>query len=291
MTHFQLPETAHIGYAHLRVTDLERALAFYRDAVGLRELSHDGATVTLTGASGANAPAHLILTEQRGARPKPQRSVGLYHVAIRLPNRTALGQLFRRLVLLEVPFGGFSDHGVSEALYLADPDGNGLELYRDRPRADWPFEPGGTMIEMVTKPLDVQRLLYEAEEADAPWQGIADGTDIGHVHLHVSDLKRAEAFYVDLLGFDVMQRTYVGALFVSAGGYHHHVGLNIWAGRAQPPADAVGMTSFSVVIPEAKAWETLAERVRASGRLFEPLGERAFRTRDDDGNAVDLTLG
>ncbi|NLX09017.1 MAG: VOC family protein [Chloroflexi bacterium] len=261
MANFALPDAAQIGYAHLRVRDLGGALAFYQDLLGLREVRRVNGTAYLS-ATG-EPPYHVIVTEQPGARQKPPRTAGLYHVAIRLPDRDGLARVLRRLLENDYPLQGASDHGVSEAIYLADPDGNGLELYCDRPRAQWQWD--GTQIGMGTDPLDGQDLLAQA--SSEPWNGIAPGTDIGHVHLHVSDLGRAEAFYCDLLGFEVMQRSYPGALFVAAGGYHHHLGLNIWAGRDAPPAptDAVGLIAFSLRLPEAAAWQALVDRVRAAG--------------------------
>jgi catechol 2,3-dioxygenase len=283
----QLPDDTHIGHAHLQVADLERSLRFYRDLVGFREVSRRDGTGVLS-ATG-KLPGHIILTEHPGARPKPRRTTGLFHVAIRLPSRYELARVFRHLVENRWPFGGFSDHKVSEALYLADPDGNGLELYRDRPRDRWPLRNG--MVEMTTDPLDVDALLAEA--GDEAWSGIAPGTDIGHVHLHVAHLRDAEAFYCDLLGLEVMQRSYPGALFVSAGGYHHHIGLNIWAGEGAPPPppDAVGMLSFSLDIPDRAAWQRVVDRVQTAGVKVEARREQegmaSVLVRDPSGNGVE----
>lgn len=257
----QLPQGTHIGYAHLQVRDLRHSLAFYRDLLGFREIGRKGSTVMLS-AIGSPPPV-LVLTERRGARPKPPRTTGLYHVAIRLPTRRDLARVFRRLLEHEWPFHGFSDHGVSEALYLPDPDGNGLELYRDRPRAQWPWRQG--RLAMVTKPLDVEDLLREA--ASEPWDGLPAGTDIGHIHLHVADLEEAEAFYSGVLGLAVTQRDYPGARFFAAGGYHHHIGTNTWAGREAPPPppDAVGLRAFTLVVPDEVAWMGIRERAQTAG--------------------------
>ncbi len=262
MSDFRLPDAAHIGAAHLRVSDLERAIVFYRDLLGLLVIEEEGPTAALS-STGA-APAILQLTELPGARYKPPRTTGLYHVAIRVPDRPALGQVFHRLVHSEWPLEGAADHLVSEALYLADPDGNGLELYADRPRSAWAWE--GDAVAMASNPLDSRGLLALAH---TPWTGLAAGTDIGHVHLHVSDLARAEEFYCGVLGFDVTQRSYPGALFVAAGGYHHHIGLNIWAGQGAPPAppDAAGLISFTVAIPDHGAWQTAIDRARTAGAI------------------------
>lgn len=221
-----LPPQTHIGRVHVQVSDLDQALAFYESLLGFRLLRREGNRAELS-ASGT-LPAQIALTELRGAKPKPARSTGLFHIAVRLPNRKELARLFRRLAEQRYPFTGFADHGVSEALYLNDPFGLGVELYCDRPRDAWPRKDG--KLHMFTEPLNVDRLLAEAGCELLAWDGMPAGTAIGHVHLHVSDLGKAEEFYCRRLGFEVMERGYPGALFVSAGGYHHHLGLNIWAG-------------------------------------------------------------
>ncbi len=258
MTDFRLPDTAHIGGAHLRVIDLDRALDFYRDTLGLTVVDQPGDTVAL--ASSPDAAPILRLTVHPDAIRKPQRSTGLYHVAILLPSRAALGKMLHRLIDLGYPLQGAADHLVSEALYLADPDGNGLEIYRDRPRSEWRMD--GDSVAMATEALDVDGVLADADLS--AWDGIAPGTVIGHVHLHVSDLAQSEQFYSGLLGLDVVQRSYPGALFLSAGGYHHHLGVNTWAGRMPPPANAVGLESFTVTIPDPLAWAQAVERTGAT---------------------------
>ncbi len=275
-----LPDAAQIGYAHLRVRHLPTSLAFYADSVGLHELKREGDTAYL---SADGKTIHLKLTESPNAPPKPPRSTGLYHVAIRLPTRVDLANLFRRLVMREVPFQGFSDHLVSEALYLPDPDNNGIELYRDKPRSEWQYGAEGMRVRMDTLPLNVEALLDEAD--DRRWTGIAPETDIGHMHLHVSDLAKAEAFYSDLAGFDVIVRGYPGALFVAAGGYHHHIGLNIWAGKLPPPEGAIGLLEYSVIVPEDAGFAALSDRLQAAGSVVE-TGEGFIVARDQDGNAV-----
>lgn len=269
-----LPDTAHIDSVHLRVINLERALAFYRDILGFTVVEQDGAAVAL--AASPDEPAIIRLTAHPDAQRKPQRSIGLYHVAILMPDRPALARILRRLLVRRYPLGGASDHSVSEALYLSDPDGNGLEIYRDRARTDWRMD--GDQVSMGTEALDLENLLAEAEDQDA---GVAPGTIIGHVHLHVADLDRAEAFYGSRLGFDMMMRmNQYGAYFMAAGGYHHHLGLNIWAGRMPPPANAVGLESFTVAIPGEAPWRQVIERTGATvnGKIASVL--------DSDGNTV-----
>jgi catechol 2,3-dioxygenase len=292
MTDLRLPEGTQVGHVRLQVSDLQRALEFYQELLGFRPILRDGPVVMLS-ATG-QAPYHLVLVEHRGARRKPANTTGLYHVAIRLPSRQALARVFQRLVKHEWPFQGFADHLVSEALYLSDPDGNGLELYVDRPRDQWTRR--NDHIEMATEPLDVQSLLAEAGDGTEPWTGIDPGTDIGHVHLHVSNLTQAEAFYHGLLGLDVTQREYPGALFLSAGGYHHHLGINTWAGvgAPRPPVDAVGLLSFSLRLPDQEARRALEQRAVESGiELLEPGEDRqvvGVLLRDSDGNGVELTV-
>ncbi len=274
------PDKTGIGYAHLRVRHLPTSLAFYADGVGFHELRREGDTAYL---SADGKTIHLKLTESLNAPPKPPRSTGLYHVAIRLPSRVDLANLFRRLVMREVPFQGFSDHLVSEALYLPDPDNNGVELYRDRPRDEWQYGGEGVRVRMDTLPLNVEALLDDAD--DRRWSGIAPESDIGHMHLHVSDLAKAEAFYADTVGFDVVVRGYPGALFVAAGGYHHHIGLNVWAGKQPPPPGAVGLIEYSVIVPEEAGFVALSERLQMAGSVVE-TGEDYVIASDQDGNAV-----
>lgn len=292
MSEFRMPNQTHISHVHLQVSSLERALAFYRDLLGFRQASQNGATAMLS-ATG-KPPYHIVLTERPGVRPKPPRTTGLYHIAIRFPTRRALARAFRQLAAHDWPFQGAADHLVSEALYLADPDGNGLELYVDRPRDRWPQQNG--QIAMATDPLDVKGLLAEAAGDPTPWTGVHPETDIGHVHLQVSDLARAEAFYRDLLGLDVTQRGYPGALFLSAGGYHHHVGVNVWAGRGAPPPppDAVGLLSFALQLPDEQAWRLLHRRLHESGVEAKELRDEEYAMgvliQDPAGNGVELLV-
>ncbi len=290
MNSFDLPATTHIGRVHLDVSALSEALAFYTDVLGFRLVEREGDTAALS-ATG-EGPALLLLTGRPEARPKPRRSTGLYHVAVRLPGQAALGRLLRHLVDADWPLQGAADHLVSEAIYLADPDGNGLELYCDRPREQWVRRDG--QVEMATEPLNEGRLL-QAGGTD-PWAGIDPGTDIGHVHLHVSSLEKAEGFYHGVLGLDITQRSYPGALFLSAGGYHHHVGVNTWAGEGAPPppADAVGLRSFGLHVPDVEAWQALVKRAQAAGTAVEEWRRDdtwvSALVRDPDRIAVELMV-
>ncbi len=238
-----LPADAHIGQVTLTVSDRDRSLAFYRDVLGFEEASRAG-RVSRLGAPGGRVI--IELHERKGAIPRPRRSSGLFHFAILVPSRAALGRSLRRLSETRWPIAGASDHLVSEALYLSDPDGLGIEIYRDRPRDSWQKLLNGE-IAMATDPLDLQGV-YDEPGAETPWRGLEAGTIMGHVHLHVPQLETAEAFYCGQIGFDPILRGYPGALFVAAGGYHHHLGLNIWAGTGAPPPpeNAVGLQSFTI---------------------------------------------
>jgi catechol 2,3-dioxygenase len=238
-----LPADAHIGQVSLTVRDLDRSLLFYRDVLGFEEARRDG-RVSFLGAPGGRVI--IELHERTDTVPKPRRSSGLFHFAILVPSRAALGRSFRRLAEKRWPISGASDHLVSEALYLDDPDGLGIEIYRDRPRESWQKLMSGE-IAMATDPLDLQSV-HDEPGAETPWQGLDAGTVMGHVHLHVPHLDTAEAFYCGQIGFDPILRRYPGALFVSAGGYHHHLGLNTWAGvgAPPPPENAAGIRSFTI---------------------------------------------
>lgn len=232
-----LPADAHIGQVSLTIQNLDRSLAFYQDVLGFVA---NGSTLSPPGGR-----VLIELTERKDAVPKPRRSTGLFHFAILVPSRAALGRSLRRLAAKKWPLSGASDHLVSEALYLSDPDGLGIEIYRDLPRESWRMN--GGELAMATEPLDLQAIANEPG-AELPWTGLDAGTVMGHVHLHVAHLDDAEAFYCGRIGFDPIVRRYTGALFVSAGGYHHHLGLNTWAGvgAPPPPENAVGLTAFTV---------------------------------------------
>ena len=283
-----LPADARIGSVDLQVSTLRKALGFYADLIGLRVVESSGLTAALS--ADGSPPALLRLTEIPGARPRPKHTTGLFHVAIRLPDRRQLGRLLGRLLECGVVFQGFSDHGVSEALYLTDPDGNGLELYRDRPRDEWPMN--GEYVAMTTDPLDRDVLLAETADDTYPWDGIHPDSDIGHIHLQVSGLELAEDFYCELIGMTAMQRDYPGALFMAAGGYHHHLGANIWhsAGASPPPPEAVGLKSFSLAIPDAAAVSAAGQRLRDAGVTVEDQEAGALRVRDPDDVAVELHM-
>jgi catechol 2,3-dioxygenase len=276
-----------VGMANLIVADLDRAVQFYTETLGFTEQVRQGDTAYLS--AGVGGTSWLRLARLAGARRKPRHTTGLYHIAILTPSRAALARSLRRLVEQHYPLQGASDHLVSEALYLADPDGNGLEIYRDRPRAEWPRLNG--TLRMDSLPLDLQRLYDEAVAEDQPWAGLDPATHLGHVHLHVADLDAAVRFYTTLIGFDLVVRLADSAAFLSAGGYHHHLGLNTWAGvgAPPPPPDAVGLRGFTIALPSEAERERVLARLRAAEI---PLTEYAGlpEARDPSGNAVWLDV-
>ncbi|WP_084423420.1 VOC family protein [Cohnella thermotolerans] len=215
--------------------------------------------------------------------PERRRTAGLYHFAILVPDRKSLGLSVGHLIRHGVDFGQ-GDHWVSEAIYLSDPDNNGIEIYADRPRSEWEYDPQGG-VKMGTDPVDVRGLLELA--GGEPWNGLPAGTKIGHIHLHVSDLPSSRQFYCDVLGFGLMANFANSALFVSAGGYHHHIGLNIWAGVGAPPAppQAPGLKYYEVLVPELAELKAIGSRLAEAGIPFERKDE-AIEVQDPSGNTL-----
>lgn len=274
------PETT-IGDVRLTVGDLTRSLAFYTEALGLRVLERGEGHATLS--ANGTEPARIFLTEQPGALPKPRSASGLYHFALLYPSRRALARALRQLAIMRVPIQGASDHLVSEAIYLADPDGHGIEIYADRPRERWPRRNG--QLQMATEPLDLDSLMAELRGDDEPWTGADPATVVGHVHLHTASLSTAVAFYRDLLGLEEIARYGPSAIFLAAGGYHHHLGLNTWAGVGvpPPPSSSVRLQSFSFVLPTVEELSLVARRL---------LHEEPTRVTGlyDVGNGLELHL-
>jgi catechol 2,3-dioxygenase len=277
------PETD-VGAVRLTVADLARSRDFYGRALGLGGTDAENGTLAL----GVEGEALIELIEDASAPPRPRSSTGLFHLAVLLPSRRDLAVAIRRLVEARVPLDGASDHLVSEALYLHDPDGNGIEIYRDRPREEWRRVDGE--LEMATLPLDLEDILTQLPSAGAQDAQAPAGTRMGHVHLQVSDLDAAEAFYSGVLGFEVTVKGYAGALFVSAGGYHHHIGLNTWQSRGAgpPPPGAIGLRSFDVVLPDSGELERVLGRVTEAGVPVQRSDGVALM-RDPSGNALRLT--
>jgi catechol 2,3-dioxygenase len=270
------------GAVALTVSDLPRVATFYEQVLGLRAATGDDGRVRLRAAGGGT----LVELHGDGSAPaRDPRAPGLFHLALLMPDRRALAMALARLATHGWALDGASDHLVSEALYLSDPEGNGIEIYRDRPRADWPERDGS--LAMATLPLDLEDLMAELGDATSVGPQAPAGTTMGHVHLQVSDLADAEAFYVGVLGFEVTVRAYPGALFVSAGGYHHHLGLNTWhsAGSPPVPAGTAGLRSFEVVLPSESELDRVLGRADAAGVEVDPDGPGRL-IRDPFGNAV-----
>ena len=281
---FRLPTAARLGTAHLQVADLGRSIAFYVDLLGLREIDRQ-ATRAALGAQGSGRIL-IELQERSGARPVGRGArLGLFHVAILLPDRAALGRFLAHMRERGVPLGA-GDHLVSEALYLSDPDGLGLEIYADRPRTSW--HRLGRELMLATDAVDLSGLLLSG--AGAPWTGMPAHTTIGHVHLHVGDLARASTFFSDALGFDRMTWRYPGALFLGAGGYHHHLGANTWAGPgATPPGEGdAKLLAWTIELPDEEDVSSAAASLLAGDFTAEPREGGAVHTRDPWGTAVHL---
>ncbi|MDP9122158.1 MAG: VOC family protein [Acidobacteriota bacterium] len=279
---YRLPDATRLGSIVLQVADLTRSVSYYEQVIGLRVLDRSGGSTALA-VEDSGEPL-LELRERLGARPVPRSGrLGLYHFAILLPDRAALGRFAAHLGGIGAGVG-MADHLVSEALYLTDPDGLGIEVYADRPRTAWRTR--GRELVMRTDPLDVEDLV--AAGAGARWTGAPAGTVLGHIHLHVSSLEEAAAFYHRGLGFDEIVWSYPGALFLSAGGYHHHLGVNTWARGAAPAGpDDARLVEWEILLPApADAADALAS-VAAVGASVEQTPEGGV-TRDPWGVAVRL---
>lgn len=277
-----------VGLLSLTVSDLARSLAFYTRALGFEVLKSESSAATL----GAAGTPLLLLAEHPGAREWPRDRhgyTGLYHFAILLPTRLDLGRWLRHWLALGYSPPGQGDHLVSEAFYLSDPDGNGIEVYRDRPRDEWQWS--GGQVKMAADPVDTRSMLAEAERAGEPWKGLPAGTRLGHMHLQIGDIARAEAFYHDVLGFDIVARMPT-ALFISAGGYHHHIGMNTWhsQGSAPAPHGTAGLRFFTIDFPTEEAREEVVARLSAAGIPFTRM-DPVVVTHDPWRNTLLLQVG
>lgn len=265
---FRLPEGTRLGPARLRVADVARSAAYYETVLGLRVRTIMGERVEL--APHGDDRVLLELSERRGIRPAARRGrLGLFHFAILLPDRAALGRFAAHLGAIGVGAGA-ADHLVSEAFYLQDPDNLGIEVYADRPRDMW--QRVGRQLRLATDPVDIGALLAAA--GDVPWTGMPSGTVMGHMHLHVADIDTADAFFAEALGFDRTMWSYPGALFLGAGGYHHHLGTNTWAGAGARPTeeDEAGLVEWTIEVPTASVVDACAASLDTAGHAV---------TRDD----------
>lgn len=276
---YRLPPETHVGAVCLQVANLDRSVTYYGRVLGLELIDRSPARAVL----GATGGSPLIeLREKSGAASAPPRGrLGLYHYAILLPDRAALGAFIRHLSRIGERVGA-SDHLVSEALYLTDPDGLGIEVYADRPRQEWRQQSGELV--MATEPLDVAAVVAAAGDRD--WDGMPAGTTIGHVHLHVDDLEAATAFYHGALGLDKVVWSYQGALFLSAGGYHHHLGVNTWARGAAPAGESdAKLLEWELRVPSPEDLEGVRASLRRAGYGAEEEGQDLL-TRDPSGTAL-----
>src|SRR4051812_37401534 len=274
-----------VGAVHLTVADLGRSIEYYERAIGLRVRSREDSVARL----GSDEDL-LVLYEEPGAQPV-QGHTGLFHFALLLPDRPALARWLVHAAQERVPLSGMSDHLVSEAIYLRDPDWHGIEIYRDRPRSEWPGDGRGG-IRMDTLPLDTDSLIGVLDGSEVgEYQGPPKHTTMGHVHLHVADIADSEAFYRDVLGFDVMAHM-PEATFVSAGGYHHHLGANVWAGRGAtpPPPGSAALRHATIVLPDDAERDRVAGLVADAGQDPEPV-DGGVLVRDPAQNALLLATG
>jgi catechol 2,3-dioxygenase len=280
-----IPPDTSIGKVRLRVADLDDLTTFYERVIGLPAVERGG-DLTRLGAAGGEPLIELVGAPD--APPAPSFSTGLFHLAILVPDRAELARSLQRVAGAGWRLTGASDHLVSEALYLQDPEGNGIEIYRDRPREEW--RRNGDELAMATLPLDLESILGELDPSERQADGMPGGTTMGHVHLQVADIPAAERFYNRALGLDVMVRSYPGALFLAAGGYHHHIGLNTWQseGAPPPPEGSLGLDRYELVLPNAAERDSAADRLAEVGAEPEQLDEGVVAT-DPSGNRLLLT--
>lgn len=264
--HFRLPDATAIGPVHLLVSDLGRSLEYYQRVLGFRaeQSGEDSAVLT---AHGDTQPL-VTLRTRPGITHARRGAFGLYHFAILLPDRPALGRFAAHLAAQNIRVG-MADHLVSEALYLSDPDELGIEVYADRPRETWQHQ--DRELTMTTDPLDITAVIAAAR--DTSWHGMPKDTTIGHVHLHVGDLRAAEAVYHRALGFDKTVWSYPGALFLSAGGYHHHLGTNVWSPGPAPSTDQARLLEWELILPSSDDVVRAARNVRDAGYAADDTGD------------------
>jgi catechol 2,3-dioxygenase len=280
-----LPDQTRISQVRLRTGNRNHVLRFYRDLLGLRVIPAKDAGLDLALSTTGQGPALIVFNEEASAIPHSPCSTGLFHLAIRYPTRQALARSCLRIIKDDHPLEGASDHKVSEAIYLSDLDGNGVELYTDRPRSEWVWHNG--QVAMSTEPLDLDDLLAAAKKPSA---GVAAAPEVelGHIHLRGSDLAEAERFYHEFLGFGVTQRSYPGALFFSAGGYHHHIAVNTWGSPAPAAPNSIGLISYRIVVPVREILYCLKNRAPLQGIEVESVGPDLLRLRDPNANWLEV---
>jgi catechol 2,3-dioxygenase len=279
----EIAPTTHMGPVELTVSDLDRTLEYWQRAVGLRVLERED------GRASVGSDRELLRFVEEAGAPPDHGHTGLYHVALLVPDRASLARWLAHGVREQLELQGLSDHAVSEAIYLRDPDHHGIEIYADRPRELWE---GRVLEQMTTMPLDVQSLFGELDDpATEPFDGLPDGTVMGHVHLRVADVPKTVDFYHGVLGMGLMAQLGPAAAFLSAGGYHHHIGANTWESRGSSPAPpgSAALRHATIVLPNAEERDRVVERVAGSGQEPEPL-EGGVIVRDPSRNALLLTV-
>ncbi|MCA1321418.1 VOC family protein [Bacillus tianshenii] len=285
MTGFHEAPNTFVGEVVITVADIDRSLAFYQEIIGFKVLKKSEKKATLT----ADGMTALLSIEQpEDVSPKGRRTTGLYHFAILLPDRRNLGSFIQHLIQKKHSIQGASDHLVSEALYMADPDGNGIEVYTDRPSSSWNWQE--QEVEMTSEALDIQSILSESEGTE--WNGLPSETRMGHIHLHVAELAESANFYTKGLGFDIVNRYGGQALFLSSGKYHHHIGLNTWngVGAPKPENNSVGLKHFTLVIPSEEMFEKIISQLKdVSAEIIKNDG--GIFTIDPSGNRIKLLVG
>ena len=272
-----------IGHVKIKVENLDRSLKYYQEVIGFKVLEQTKTTAKLT----TDGKTSVLSIEQpENVVPKQGRTTGLYHFALLLPNRSDLANIVFHFIDKGIRIGS-SDHLVSEALYLADPDGNEIEIYIDRDPSEWDWNNGE--VAMAVDPLNFEDLLANGKQE--PWEGLPAGTVMGHIHLHVSELKKTEEFYTKGLGFEVVNRFGAQALFISTGKYHHHIGLNTWngVGAPTPPVNSVGLESFSLILPNKDVRNHVVSNLKNIGASVVEENNR-FVTHDPSGNRIQLDI-
>jgi catechol 2,3-dioxygenase len=281
MEGFHQKPNIYVGEVNIKVKNLDSALTFYQSIMGFQVLEKTDRKAALT----TDGKTTLVTLEQpENAISKEGRMSGLYHFAILLPSRADLSVFLRHFLGTGYPLGA-ADHYVSEALYINDPDGNGIEVYRDRPSKEWTWKNG--LVDMATEELDGNSILAES---DAEWKGLPEGTVMGHIHLHVGDLKKAEEFYTKGLGFEIVSH-YPQALFLSTGRYHHHIAINTWQGVGAPasPQNSVGLNWYTLVFPDEAAREKTLHQLQQLGSPVQKETEY-FVVSDPSGNQIRLLV-
>lgn len=270
-----------LGLVALKVSDRQESARFYRNVLGFQVLTRSEECLVL----GVEDTPLISLSEISDPQPKPLKSTGLYHLGVLLPRRRDLARFLTHLLDIRYPLEGAADHGVSESLYFDDPDSNGIEVYADRHREDWSLRKGSE--NLTTSPLDAEDLLSLVTQKTPPWENAPAKTRIGHIHLHVNDISEAEWFYRDILGFQVQSRYGSEALFLAAGDYHHHIGVNVWAGidSPPPPEHAPGLDHFTIQIPDEQILNDLREHLYEVEMDYERKANKIY-LQDPAGNRI-----